>query len=257
MALQFTEHDQVRFRHAPLASVLCQIRFPPIFSLATAVGVTGFQEAIRSRYPSTDTETGAQVDLSPQQVNIQQTAPTWRFTSDDGSWRVGLGVDFMSLETPSYTEFADFQDRLQSLLSAIERTVHPGPSTRIGLRKVNQISKPVRSPEEWEAYVKPELLGALSIRNFPAPVVFAFSDLRFADGDCELAVRHGLHPTEEGTYVVDMDYWTESSYVIAATPELRQLFRDFSAGMTSFFHFIAQPRLISEMEPYPKEEGGR
>ncbi len=196
------------------------------------------------------------MDLSPQQVNVQQTAPTWRFTSDDGLWRVGLGVDFLSLETPSYTEFADFHDRLQSLLAAMERTVHPGSSTRIGLRKVNQISKPVSSPEQWAAYVKPELLGALAIESLPAPIAFAFSDLRFADGDCQLAVRHGLHPTEGSTYVVDMDYWTETAYNIAPTPELHGLFRGFSAGMTSFFHFIAQPRLIAEMEPYPKE-GGR
>lgn len=256
MALHFADHPQERFRHAPLSSVLCQLRFKnPIFALATDVGVTGFQEAVRRHYPNTQAESGTQLGLTPQGVNVQQTVPTWRFSSESGDWRVGLGVDFVSLETPNYTHFDDFYERLDGILAVLDRTVHPGASARIGLRKVNEIKRPVAAPHEWTRYIRSELLGALAVDSFPTGVKFAFAELRFEDGDNELAIRHGLHPVEAGTYVLDMDYSTETEQEIAATPELRDLFRHFSAGMTSFFYYVAEPELIREMDAYPKEGG--
>lgn len=251
MALEFAPFPTgVRYRRAPLASVLCQIRFSPIFSLATDVGVAGFQEAIRSVYPEARAETDAQIDMAPNRMNVQQSAPVWRFTSADGNWRVSLGVDFVALETPQYTYFDDFLARLNLLLQALERTVHPGKSMRIGLRKVNQIHRQVADAAGWADYVNRTLLGAASLTTFPAPIVFSFADLRFQDGDCELAVRHGLHPGEESAYVIDMDYWTAAEYEIAPTGELSELLAHFSHGMTSFFHFAAESRLLEEMEPY-------
>jgi uncharacterized protein (TIGR04255 family) len=248
VGLKFAEYSQVRFTHAPLASVLCQLRFKsPIYALATDIGVSGFQEAVRPFYPQTTAQSGAQIGLAGQQVNFQQT--TWRFSSENNRWHVGLGVDFLSLETPFYTVFRDFYGRLEPILAVLERTVHPGVASRIGLRKVNEIRRTVEHPYDWREFVRTDLLGALAIDAFPAPVSFALSDIRFADGDNELVIRHGLHPTQEHTYVLDMDYYTEKELEIEPSLQMRDLFMTFSDGMTSFFHYMAQPRLIAEMEP--------
>ena len=61
---------------------------------------------------------------------------------EEGNWRVSLAIDFVALETPRYTDFGEFLDRLMFVLDVLDRTVNVGDSTRIGLRKINLLTHP-------------------------------------------------------------------------------------------------------------------
>jgi uncharacterized protein (TIGR04255 family) len=142
LPLTFPDHPDVVFERAPLLVVLCQVKYPPILSLLTAAGVAGFQEAIRDLYPVLQPEAGAQIELGPGGLAVSEKSPVWRMSSQDESWRVSVATDMAALEAFSYTSIDDFADRLAYVLEALRRTVRPEPSTRLGLRKVNDIEHP-------------------------------------------------------------------------------------------------------------------
>ena len=257
VALTFGQHADVVYEHAPLTSVICQIKFSPILSLTSEVGVAGFQEAIRREYPDLKPESSTNVAMGPRSVGVQQQPPVWRFRTSDQNWAVGVAVDFVSLEVAQYSDFTEFLSRMMFVIAALELTLHPSPSTRIGLRKVNELQHPdVKHPSDWARQLRPELLGLLAAVGMPAPIDFALSDIRFTDDTNLLAVRHGLHPERTNTYLLDLDYFTDRPFEIADGEDLPALLRYFSNGMTSFFHWALAPELLNTFGPKPREKPG-
>ncbi|MGY1747153.1 TIGR04255 family protein [Blastococcus sp. SYSU D00695] len=255
MALDFGTHADVVFDRAPLQVVLCQIKFPPIYSLMGEAGIAGFQEAIRHLYPKTNKSVDAQFQVSDQQMSVMQSAPTFQFQSEDELWTVSLSVDFIALETPKYSHFGEFNERLERILAALARTVRPAATTRIGLRKANRLLHPnVSRPADWTGLLRPELLGVVAAQELPTPVQFAFSELRFQDEDNFMVVRHGLDPAAEQAYVVDVDYFTERPYSLDEAESAHSLLRHYSDGITSFFHWCLEPRMYDYLKPHPRTE---
>lgn len=254
MVLRFPTVSNVVFRRAPLVVVLCQVRFPPIYALLANAAVAGFQEAIRSIYPVSRQEEGAELKLTPGSVEAVRRAPIWRFSDSDGLWTVSLATDFVGLETPSYTHFGDFAERFEFVVDALHRTVHPADSVRVGLRKVNDLTHPdVTEPRHWRKLLNPALLGLLSDDAIPGSVGFAMSDLRLVDdrGD-ELAIRHGVVPDNQRAYRLDLDYSTARGLPIRAASGLSELLHEFAESETGFFMWTLTPEMHSFLEPQPR-----
>lgn len=253
MALRFVEHPDVIFKRAPLTAVLSQVRFSPILALLTEAGATGFQALMRDEYPNFEKSLEANVALSDSSVKVERRAPVFRFSSADNLWRVSLAVDFVALETPSYTNFEEFLQRMAAALDAVHRTLRPSASVRIGLRKVNEVHlESGAEHHRWREVVNPELLGAVGHAAFPVSPDFAFCELRFPDQGNVLAVRHGLHPDKPDTYVIDQDYFSERPYEVDAALELTRLLQHFSDGMTSFFHWALTEQFKQSLGPTPR-----
>lgn len=260
MGLNFGKHSDVVFGHAPLVSVLCQIKFSPVLSLMTPVGIAGFQTAIRSQYPTLlPPEQTTDIALGPQSVGIQQSAPLWKMVDPEKKWAVGISADFVSLETPSYSSISEFLERLNFVLRALHRTIRPSDSLRVGLRKVNAIKSGEygNSTENLSEVIRPELLGPLSVKGFPADISGSFSQLQFVDGYNQLVIRYGLGSSdgEEG-FVLDLDYYTEQPYAVDGDAGLRELLLHFSEGMTSFFHWAVEDSYKSRLDPRPRVDRG-
>lgn len=291
MALRFAEHEDVVFRKAPLLSVLCQIKFDPVLSLLSDVGVAGFQESIRNLYPRFNAEQFERLEVSgspatPQRrFGLSQSAPIWRHTDEEARWRVSIAADFIAIETPRYRDFEEFLDRLMFVLNAIDRTVHPGDSTRIGLRKINVLSHPdVSTTIDWRHFLRRELIGIVGTEH-PGQLMFGLSDIRFGEGLSELTVRHGAVPDHfveqlersmvvssvdavpvaaqpETTisqarepahdYLLDLDYSTIAPYPVRDAEDLAEVLQEFSDGITSFFHWAILPRYREWLEPEPR-----
>ncbi len=253
MALDFGRHDDVVFSRAPLQTVLCQIKFAPIYSLLNEAGVVGFQEAIRPLYPTTNKAVGAEVQVSPQQMSVTQSAPTFQFQTGDGAWTVSLSVDFVALETPAYSHFGEFVARLNRILTALARTVHPSPTTRIGLRKINRLEHTsITQPSQWKEFLRDELLGVDAASDLPAPVV-SYSEVRFQDEDNVMVVRHGRDQEAALAYLIDIDYYTERPYSLDEAGPATELLQHYSDGITSFFHWCLKPPLYDYLSPKPRE----
>ena len=268
MALEFAEHADVVFERAPLIRVLCQIRFSPILSLLHAVGATGFQTAIRDVYPvMLPAETNASISVTPTEVGVEAQAPVWRFADEGKQWTVGLAVNFVSLETPTYSHIGEFLERFAHILSALHRTLRPSDSVRVGLRKVNLFEVKGRFTHGFHGVIRPELLGPLAVNDFPTPILGSFGHLLFKDDDNTLAIRHGLVNDEVDPgapdevpdrlrFVLDMDYFTERPQSVDGTGSVIQLLRYFSDGMTNFFHWAVEDAHKMDLGPQARDRDG-
>jgi uncharacterized protein (TIGR04255 family) len=257
--LDFGPHPDVVYDRAPLMTVLTQVRFPPVLSLLSRAGVTGFQEALRREYPVLlPPERVANVSMTDASVGVEASPPVWRMTDSENSWTVGLAVDFFSLETSAYLGIDDFLTRFQRILKALRATVRPAESLRIGLRKVNSISAPdVADTRSLVGMVREEMLGVLAVEKFPAPIAGAFSQLVFEDGLNQLTIRYGANkPNDEKLdFIIDTDYSTEQPYAIDADEAMVGLIHHFSAGSTSFFHWALEEAYKDTLGPRPRQAG--
>jgi uncharacterized protein (TIGR04255 family) len=257
LALEFGQHADVVFDRAPLKTVLCQVRFPRVLALLAEAGITGFQAAVREEYPRLlEVERSASVEMTPETAKFQASAPVWRFT-DDGSWTVGLAVDFISLETPEYKDIDDFLQRFNRVLTALHRTVWPADSVRVGLRKVSAIAcdEGERDTACFLGIIRPEMLGPLAVKSFPATISGNYSQLQFEEQFHHLVVRYGLQTLHERmNFVLDLDYFTEQPYKVDGGEQLAGLLRYFSDGMTSFFHWAVEDEYKATLGPRPREK---
>jgi uncharacterized protein (TIGR04255 family) len=254
--LDFGPHPDVVYDHAPLVTVLTQIRFPPILSLLSQAGATGFQAALRRDYPVLlPAERTANVAMSQTAVDVEASAPVWRLTNEQRDWTVGVAVDMVSLETKSYAGTDDFLERFAHVLKALRATLRPAESIRIGLRKVNAIQAPDSvDTRSLLGLVRPEMLGPLSVERFPAPIAGAFSQLVFEDGLNRLIIRYGANkPAEDRLeFIIDSDYSTDQPHQVDADDSMLGLLRHFSAGATSFFHWAVEDDYKNTLGPRPR-----
>jgi uncharacterized protein (TIGR04255 family) len=232
------------------------VRFPPILSLMTIAGVAGFQAGLRDEYPTMLPATRqASVDIGPEGMGAQASAPVWKFADESKQWTVGLATDFVSLETPSYSDIGEFLRRFRHILAVIRRALRPAESLRIGLRKVNLVEVPGADTTPLSTMIRPEMLGVLGAEWFPTPLAGSFTQTTFQDDENALVVRYGLTDTEgrEVTkYVLDMDYFTERPYQVGGDDSLTDLLRYFSDGMTSFFHWALLDSYKERLRPHPR-----
>ena len=252
MTIDFGQHEDVFFKKAPLSLVLTQIRFSPILSLVSDAALAGFQEALRDQYPHLSREQEADFQIGARGVAVHETAPVWRLSDaeEKWEWRVSIAVDFVSLETTRYREFDFFAEKLHYVIDAVRRTLQPSPSVRLGLRKVNDFTHPsVRRPSDWKRWLRPEFLGLLAAPAETPDPFFGFADARYSNDEGVLAVRHGLPVEGDLTYRVDLDYFTDRPYEVAADSGLVEHLKTFSDGITSFFHWILTPEMYTHLEP--------
>ena len=250
MTLQFPAHDDVVFKHAPLTEVVSQIRFPPILSLLNVSGIIGFQEALRTDYPDLSVDQETDISVSPGSIESQQSAPVWRLKDKENHWTVSLTADFIALSTTKYLHFEDFASRLLEILNTLERTLAPGRSTRIGMRKINLLNHPkVKEPKEWHNFIRHELLGFVGAEGLPNSTQ-SFSIFNFLDEDnSTLSVRHGINPQDISTYALDLDYWTESSFSLEASQAIVKRLKSYSDSITSLFHWCLKKDMKEYLEP--------
>lgn len=254
VTIQFPSSHDVVYDRAPLLVVLCQVRFPPVYSLLGDTGVAGFQEAIRARYPLADKSSNVEVAMSPGHLSATERAPVWRFADEAQQWIVSIATDFVALETPAYTHFDDFCERFEQVLDVLDRTVHPAPSVRVGLRKVNDVQMVAFGPARpWSALLKTSLLGLVGAGEVPVVPQTSLTEVTYVDEhDDRMVIRHGVLPSSQDAYRIDIDYATERPYRVAADSGLADVVRAFSRSETDFFNWCLLPELVETLGPRPR-----
>lgn len=252
VALAFPAPADMVLRHPPLLVVLTQVKFPRLLTLLSEPGVVGFQEAIRDTFPIMERVDGAGIMIGPAGVQAEQHAPIFKFTDDSKQWTVTLSMDSVALETAAYTHAADFIDRFDRVVDALDRTVHPSASTRVGFRKVNELVGPTAGDvRAWRNLLNPALVGALA-DALPGHIEQAFSILLLKDEEGgHLSVQHGVLDDPD-KYRLDLDYWTDQPYVISGRGELRNLLKSYAESETQFFVWSLNDTLYKQYEPVPR-----
>ncbi len=187
--------DEAPLPDAPLVHVVAQLRFPPVLSIGSRDFVAPFQEAIRVPYPV----------LRPDRVQdftpvAQEAAPmppqvVWRFTDEDGGWRVSLSSNFISLDTRAYVSREDFLTRLEAVVAALAEHVDPRVVDRIGVRYIDRIAG--EDLGRVGGMIRPEMRG-VAATAMEGSVRHALSDNLFdvPDASAQLLARWGYLPED-------------------------------------------------------------
>jgi uncharacterized protein (TIGR04255 family) len=217
-ALDLPEPDRSRLARSPLELVVCQVRHERRLIVGEGATALAIHEALGGTggaYPSIDEVSGAELNvamgLGIGAPNVRETKTSgWRLASADGAWVITLMPDNFSLETSSYTTWADdFAPRLDAVIDAVSEHIQPTFEQRIGLRYVDRIDElGLTELAAWRPYLRPELLGLVahpqlgpSVRRYQQQVVIELADGVMA------GLRHGP-VVEPGGDVVDyqLDY---------------------------------------------------
>lgn len=144
-------------------AVLGQVRFSPILLMDRYVpeiqdelrrnGFPGYRQGVAEevtwRFPA---------DPSEEPVAETSSTPRWEFSTVDGTWRIVLTNNAVTLATSAYIRYEDpFEIRFKTALAAIDAQVGLQIVTRLGLRYVDLV-QPAKG-ESFEEYLQPWLLG--------------------------------------------------------------------------------------------------
>jgi uncharacterized protein (TIGR04255 family) len=229
---------------APLVRVIGQVAFPTILAIRDASTVARFQERIRGQYPVLQPETVQQIQLALGNVPAKVEQETvWRFLDSSQSWRVSLTPNFLALETPRYTNRADFLERLNGIIAALHATIDPKLTQRIGLRYISRVEGDALS--QLSSFIKPGFLGALKTELGDATQhLITESLLRTEEG--MLTARWGrlapyttvdpsaVEPIATPCWIHDLDLYTVESHAFSSA-ELAPLLESFAKRLYAVF----------------------
>jgi uncharacterized protein (TIGR04255 family) len=229
--LCFPSTKDIRLHRAPLAEVICQVRFPAILKIASEQPVD-FQERIRGRFPQLEVEQGMVVRMASLGGEPPLAKPEpriFRFKSPDGQTVASLALNFYSLSTTSYTHWVDFLDQIQ-LLNEAAREVYDLPyAERIGLRYINHLTfenTGVSSIAELLEMLRPELTVLLRTDCWDEPVEMLSQLLLAADGNERLTLRNGFRGGSQPLIALDLDYYAEGNVALDGLPARCQRYHD-------------------------------
>ena len=187
----FSTERRCRYGAHPIAEVICQLRFPEILAVGAADPVE-FQEAIREQFPRflrRQEQPLPKLTGTPGNMSLQKQQPVtnYQFGSADGTWRVNLTNQFISLTCTNYTCWEDFAAHLDQPLAAFIQVYKPAYFERVGLRYLNFISRAALGLEgvPFSELIAPCYLGPLMEADVAETAASRCSV------DCEMAIRGG------------------------------------------------------------------
>src|ERR1700742_1141532 len=80
--------EEVHLKNAPLARVICQVRFAPVLALSQPSGIVSFQESIRAHYPALTEDRQQHISVASTGALSLRDEVVWRFSDRARQWRV-------------------------------------------------------------------------------------------------------------------------------------------------------------------------
>jgi uncharacterized protein (TIGR04255 family) len=249
---------KVRLREAPLALVLCQVRWPDFSHLqGDLTEVARAFGAALDGYPVMSSVHEVAYTITPEGVTQTPGEMIHQWRSIDEVWHVALSRRFASLYCTSYTSFPDFRTRLEDVFGALESQVKIPLTERIGVRYVNRITD-ARLVENLTEYVRPEVLGyaALTGESGEALLQSSANQARYVVEDAVLQVRSGqvppgetvdpaVPPLQQPSWVLDLDASSERTTLFEASAALVEAGR-LSDFAYDFFKYISTEGFLKE-----------
>jgi uncharacterized protein (TIGR04255 family) len=247
---------EVPLERAPLARVIAQIRFPLLLAVTDPASVAPFQDQIRSAYPVADNEVIQHLVMAPNstQEPVKTTAESiWRFQDRENRWRASLSPHFLALETTRYTSRRDFLGRLTSLITALEKTLNPQISTRIGLRYIDRLEGDAVA--NIRDLIRREILGSYGLFAPAVRYILANAEFNTEEG-ATITARWGmlpgagtidpnvLEPIAAASWVLDLDMYDSGQgdfSPVALVPKLES----FAERIYAVFRFMVTDKFLA------------
>ncbi|GAA1127656.1 TIGR04255 family protein [Nocardioides aquiterrae] len=216
--------DDRQVERAPLANVIWQVRFASDVKLDDGRAAFEFQASLGPDLKLTRirNETLFQMSIGSVQPiagGPQAGEDVWRLVSPDGRATVTLGRDVVTFETQSYGAWkGNFRDWIAALLSAVDKVMSPGVTTRVGLRFVNTAfaaafeAEPFQNPTDLTPFISDRFLG-FDPQGIDTKVGMTQSRHVLVVEDLNAAVSSALINQESGEYgiLIDIDTYREAT----------------------------------------------
>ncbi len=252
---------EVPLTHAPLVRVLAQIKFPPIFNIAKPDTIAPFQELIRASYPLTQGNLLHTIQIAgPDNQPIVENIHIWRFEDKHHHWRASLAPDFLALETTRYTSRTEFLSRLATLIEALQTTLNPQITQRIGLRYIDRMQG--EALNSISTLIKPEFLGP-SESDYQSAAVHILTQALFnTEEGAQINARWGklpagatldpmaIEPINEPSWVMDFDMFMESEQGFNAA-DLSPLLESFTKRLYAVFRSMVTNQFLEFYGGHP------
>lgn len=249
---------KIRLGDAPLALVLCQVRWPDFSHLqGDLTEVARLFGTALDEYPVMSVVHEVVHTITPEGVTQAPGEKIHQWGSVDGAWHVALSRRFVSLYCTSYTSFPDFLPHLERVFRALDSQVNIPLIDRLGVRYVNRIAD-ARLVENLAEYVRPEVLGYAGLTGDSGETQLQSSanQARYVADGAALQVRSGLVPAGETvdpavpplpqpSWVLDLDAASERMVPFEVTSALAEASR-LSDFAYDFFKYVSTEGFLKE-----------
>lgn len=240
-----TPPPSIRLENAPLARVLCQVRWPELTQLAQqfepiakAIGAD-----ISGDYPLFAMRQEANFTVGPSGVSASPGVAIYQWTTPDGRFNVHFSHTFLTLETERYTSKEDLIGRLEKVLEVVLHHAAIPICVRMGYRYTNRVPANI----DIKPLIRAEVRGGDAVAP-PRPgvkVVQSVSETLFKiDADTLLArwahlpagatIDPTLQPLSTESWLLDLDAYNEETIPFVAADLARSALRLAGRGYTFF-----------------------
>jgi uncharacterized protein (TIGR04255 family) len=211
--------EKVQLDSAPLAKVLCQVRWPDLTefkqrfdTIAESIGAS-----IATEYPFFDKRQEQNFVVGPGGISATPGKTVYEWASGDNRWHVHFSDTFITIETKRYTNKEDLLDRLGAVLTAVAENVSIPIYNRVGYRYINCVD----AAENIESLIRVEVRGgeAVPVRPGAELIRTVTETLYRVDGDHLLArwaklpsgvlFDPGIPPLQSDSWILDLDAYSE------------------------------------------------
>ncbi|GHG18769.1 MULTISPECIES: TIGR04255 family protein [Amycolatopsis] len=241
--------EEVLLPHAPLITVLAQVRWPEVTHLKLNIDdvVTRVGERLADDYPLYLREKEFQLAITPRGPIQQESGTIYQFKSADQNWKVSLSQSFVTLDVKNYTSRKDFIGRFEQVLQAVDSAVKIPFVSRIGFRYVNRIEE----SDEYSQLTDHVQFAALGGGAVPlakgVELNHSLSEAIYKKGDVQLLARSAHLPPGATTdpaisaasnrsWILDLDAFQEGE-IEFNTADLATKMSDLASIAYSFFRW--------------------
>jgi uncharacterized protein (TIGR04255 family) len=198
---------------------------------------------LQSRQMSQETQVIINNDGVQQNKGAAETVSVLHAVGDEGL-RAAISPSSVAVECDRYTAWPRMHSAITDVFEACTPYI-TGACKRFGVRYINEIrdERADGDPGRLRQLLVGALLGpAVALDRV---VLGSMQELRVAEDDGELALRHGL--VRPGAYLLDLDRYSQSARPFAAA-ELAGLADRFHERIESVFVWALHPDYLTELQ---------
>jgi len=230
--LSLPDVQPVEFERNFIKTAVCELRFPTLLEYETKPP-TQLQKELRKEFPHYER---AQVNLvGPGAV---ENEVRYLFRSKKKDWVASFKASAVALETSRYTNFEEFAERLERLLTKSKPLLDSDFFTRVGLRYVNEI---VIEDGELSGWISDKLVNPLA-EGIYGTVERFFQEVRGFAETGRYTLRHGIvrvDQAERQVYTLDFDFYEEDVQFESVLP----MVSEFNKQSFRFFVWAIGPKV--------------
>ena len=232
-----------------------------------------FQDAIASRFPRTNVEHVASLQLlvgatglqTPQSTETANIPAIYHFSSEDSTRKLSVSADFFAFSCTKYKKWEAFRDEFTELFGLFNATYANTALRRVGLRYKDLIEREAvgLAGVPWKDLLNPIVAGVLASEEFfEAPlqpddesrVQQAFQTALALD-DCDVILQSALLRSGEAVprhaFLIDTDFFHDSQSRPLSREGLHGILELLHNSADALFRACLKTRLHDALSPSP------